>query len=227
MYDILYDTDFAEISRKATVDILSRGKTPDTLEKLVLHALSRYDRVAAVVKEEIEGFSERLCCRVGCTYCCGLRIEASPAEILLIAKHLMERTKPEDRERFERKIQALAVEARYMTAVEWAASEYVCPFLEQGRCAIYCVRPLSCRGWNSTDVEWCKSAITQPETATLTGNVLTWVGFGLEAGLRKGLTESGLEGGLVELNAGLALALREARTLSDWLAGEKVFLSTP
>jgi Fe-S-cluster containining protein len=216
-YGILYECDFKALARRATLEILSEGRTPATLEKLVLHCLSWYDRLAAVVSEEMEEISNALCCRAGCTYCCGLRIEVSAPEIFLIAKHLMEDTDPIDRNRFTAKIQVLAEKAPKMTAVEWAASECVCPFLEQGRCAIYSVRPLSCRGWSSTDIEWCKSAITKPDTATQEGNVFTWIAFGIEAGLRQGLTESGLEGGLVELNTGLDLVLRKRSTPSDWL----------
>lgn len=223
MYEILYEFDFQAQAKQTAMKLLAEGGTPETADELAQHFLFWYDSIAAVVKEEVQEIAEGICCRVGCTHCCGLRIEASPPEIFLIATHLAGHIRPADRKRFTTKIQALAKNAAGMSAVEWAASEYVCPLLEQSRCAIYSARPLSCRGWSSMDVDWCRTAITQPETATQNGNVLTWMAFGIEAGLREALAESGLEGALVELNTGLDLVLRKPRARLDWLAGKTVF----
>ena len=101
MYHILFELDFAEISKETAVAILSEGLTSETLDRLTLHSLAMYDRVAAVLNEEIEGLAETFCCKMGCTYCCGLRIELTPPELFLIADHLLQRMNAKDRVRFK------------------------------------------------------------------------------------------------------------------------------
>ena len=107
MYSLIYEQDFKELAKQATTRILSAGKTSETLDELALHVLSWYDRLAAVIEEEMAETAGAVCCRVGCTYCCGLRIEASAPEVFWAAKHLTEDMDPRARERFVTKIRVV------------------------------------------------------------------------------------------------------------------------
>jgi hypothetical protein len=94
------------------------------------------------------------------------------------------------------------------------------------RCSAYPVRPLTCRGFNSSDAALCEASVTTnpkavvpvyPPQVRLASLVLD--------GMRAGLTESGLKGDLLELAAGLRIALSTPDAADQWLAGKPVFAS--
>ena len=96
--------------------------------------------------------------------------------------------------------------------------------LVENRCSAYPVRPLTCRGYNSSDARRCEQAL-DPDSgveAPVYWPQQRLTTFVLD-GLRAGLDESRLDAGLLELTAALRIALETPDVQARWLAGEGVF----
>jgi hypothetical protein len=92
------------------------------------------------------------------------------------------------------------------------------------RCSVYPVRPLTCRGFNSSDARQCELSLDPRNHAVVPAyapqqRLATLV---LD-GVRAGLVESGLSGTLLELTAALHLALTIPDAFDQWRDGKPVF----
>jgi len=99
----------------------------------------------------------KIFCAKGCSSCCTLAVNCTAAEALLIARSL-------DREQQEKlKDYVARLKGKVSEAVE--LKDYLrlhrkelggCPFLDEGSCGIYPVRPISCRALLATkESRWC------------------------------------------------------------------------
>src|SRR5262249_34824988 len=108
--------------------------------------------------------------------------------------------------------------------------QHPCPFLEGdragswGRCSVYEVRPLACRGYHSLDLRQCQRLFDHPEDhsvqvdawgAPITVDVMTAMGSGLML--------NGLDGRPVKLAHAILIALGTPDAAERYLAGEGVF----
>src|SRR5262249_21283762 len=106
----------------------------------------------------------------------------------------------------------------------WSAARLPCPLLVDNRCSVYPVRPLTCRGFNSSDAHQCERWVKKRERIEVPiyerqHRLATFV---LD-GLRAGLSESGLPDDLLELTSALRIALTLPNAFDRWLAGEPIF----
>lgn len=135
--------------------------------RLVRDAGTLLDRRAAASP----GASRRAC-GPGCAHCCNIPVSLTAPEALLIHTHVQQHW-PEDRR------QALLAA---ITAGDAAAAREddealflagrPCVFLDPaGRCSIYDVRPLACRGHASFDDRACAAAHAAPEDAALAAQI--------------------------------------------------------
>lgn len=111
-------------------------------------------------------------CRAGCAHCCNLRVVAFPFEVVAIYMHLVRQlsetelsdTKLRVNEQFDL-IRNLSPDEHFTTNVE-------CPLLQNERCSVYKVRPLSCAGYHSTSEAACKESNDNPDiTGTDAGGI--------------------------------------------------------
>src|SRR5262249_8808448 len=103
-------------------------------------------------------------------------------------------------------------------------ARWPCPLLVNRRCSAYPVRPLTCRGFNSSDAHQCERFLQAPRKVVVPIYVpqLRLTTFVLD-GLRAGLSESGLKDDLLPLAPALRIALDRPDAAERWLAGEAVF----
>jgi Fe-S-cluster containining protein len=106
----------------------------------------------------------------------------------------------------------------------WKAARLPCPLLVNNRCSVYPVRPLTCRGYNSSNARCCEQTVKARERVEVPvyspqHRIATFI---LD-GLRAGLAESGLKNELLELTAGLRIALTTPNAVDRWLVGEPTF----
>lgn len=101
---------------------------------LLLDAYEAADRgIEADVRARVASGGPGVACKKGCGTCCGLHeIPVYPIELEGISWYVVERMPPELRE---------TVAANLCAADASAA----CPFLVEGACSIYPVRPIACR----------------------------------------------------------------------------------
>src|SRR5262249_29299285 len=90
-----------------------------------------------------------------------------------------------------------------------------CPFLCDERCSIYDVRPLTCRGYNSTSVEACRTAHDDTNVLVPIFAVIKDVTDGATVGSAERLREVGMTDALVDLGSALNIALAEGPQFSE------------
>lgn len=169
-------------------------------------------------------------CKDGCDHCCYQSVGVTPPEAFAIANYLRQNLTQDELGRTAAHISDCHERTQGLSAEERFSPDYPCPFLSQGSCTIYEVRPLSCRGMNSLDAGECSARLRQPEERALfieTGKggrsfMEPIRGFhAVSAGLQLALAELyALDMRPLELTAALQLLLTGSDTLVDeWLAG--------
>ncbi len=155
-------------------------------------------------------------CHKGCSWCCYLHVEISSVEALTIAHHLQQTCTAEELASLTDKVQATADRLAILGAKDRIPHKIPCTMLNtDGSCRIYAFRPLSCRGWNSVDDSTCSKAFGILDQTT---PIQFWQAAcfdGVLQGLLQGLKTGGLDGELVELNAGLAAALAQFKSAQE------------
>jgi hypothetical protein len=82
--------------------------------------------------------------------------------VFTIHNYLMSSVSDDVRQRSFERIRQADQRTRGLSSRE-LAPEYPCPFLQEGQCSIYEVRPLACRGKNSLDAKACEQSLHDPE----------------------------------------------------------------
>ena len=156
-------------------------------------------------------------CAPGCFFCCFLWTDAMPLEVLRIADHLQRTYSPDD---------IAEVRRRLRERLAAPLGDRPCGLLTaEGRCAVYAVRPMTCRGFHSFSKSACQASYegrTAGPTAAL-DEPLHMLVAAMQEGTERGLGESGFESGWVELNEALLHALDLPAPMTSWLDREPIF----
>ncbi len=123
-------------------------------------------------------------CRDGCSGCCHLAVHATYPEAAIVAKQLSETQAQKLAVYIERLKSALPQWTGLKSYLKNHKKELgPCPFLcKEGSCAIYAMRPLSCRALLSTrPAAWCKVDFSELDSwdkqayeSSLDRHVVTW-----------------------------------------------------
>jgi len=189
------------------------------LDELRLAMQGAYERLDSRIQQSIGGSGIAVACQKGCSWCCrGVKVEVHAPEALVIADRI--RTEPRVRSALE----AAAARRRTLKLGELAAARDACPFLEQDRCIIYDIRPMTCRNHCCTDVSGCKRtfdhpalnvplSLHMPAVAAASVSVLA---------MRWALDDLGLDYRNFELTNAVSVALQEGAA-TQWQRGEQIF----
>jgi Fe-S-cluster containining protein len=209
--------------RVYTAEQFRHSRTPLQVIEVTRHAGAVADQaVRAALKETPP--PAPLACREGCAWCCYKPVGTAAPEVLRIVAYLRDTLSPEQGEQLRERVRSAAERRRQLGPARARRAALPCPLLVEGRCSAYPVRPLTCRGYNSSDARRCERSLG-PDSAVevpvywpqqrLTSFVLD--------GLRAGLEESRLDAGLLELTAALRIALETPDAQERWLEGVGVF----
>lgn len=195
------------------------------IHELVQHAQQLTD---AVIREVVEASptARRPACCEGCAACCHLHIVVTSVEVLAIAAHMHDQMTSENLADVRERIDGHIEQTDGLDASARRQIRPACPLLESGRCAIYSVRPISCRGWNSLDRSVCDADIANPEANAKTPvNLGQYVLAGrVVEGLAAASHSMRLENRPLDFARGLRIALDDpAKTAMAWRAGTDVF----
>jgi len=161
----------------------------------------------------------QLACRSGCAFCCHQPVKVNAAEVFFLAGQVREHPGTAAAVR-EAAIQ-LARRDPETPKVAWLR----CPLLDQADgCSVHAVRPLSCHGYVSLDVEDCKASypltgawsVREP---AVYGDLRNSWRLIQQAALRL----NGLPDTNYELNAALSVVLDTDEAEKRWLRGENIF----
>lgn len=172
-------------------------------------------------------------CREGCDHCCYQSVGVTPPEAFAIVDFLRRTCSAEQLAAVASNVVAACDRNQGLSSSERFSPDHPCAFLQGGRCSIYEVRPLSCRGMNSLDAGECESRLRDPEKRA--AFVERGVGgrsfmepirafHAVSAGVQLGLSELyGLDVRPLDLAAAVRLLLEgPASSTDDWLKGERV-----
>ncbi len=158
-------------------------------------------------------------CAPGCFFCCFLWIDAMPLEVLRIADYLQRTVSPSDLAEVRRRLQE---------RLAAPPGERPCGLLTaEGCCAVYAIRPMTCRGFHSFSKSACQTTFegcSSGPTADL-DEPLHMLVAAMQGGIERGLAEHGFESGWVELNEALLHVLDLPAALISWLSREPIFPS--
>ena len=165
-------------------------------------------------------------CQSGCDYCCYPPVSAAVPEVANIAAYIQSQLSEEEQNRLTQKVAQVYAQVHPMSGQQRATNNIACPYLNEGKCSIYPVRPLSCRGYNSTSKATCKSVFdsSKKDKAIPAYVPLMASAQGLKEGLLSGLQQAQLKTPLVDLVRASHKLLNELdENLEAWLEGKDVF----
>src|SRR5262245_51066447 len=204
--------------RLCTSALLKAGRTSLQIIQIGVEA-ERISGAALAAAVKREPPRPPLACAEGCAWCCHKRVGVAVPEVIRIADYLRAALTPAQMHEVLERIEQTLEKRR-----QRALGPQPCPLLAEGRCVAYAVRPLTCRGFNSSDAGLCQSAIMENSGAVVPiyPPQLRLMNLVLD-GMRAGLTETGLKGELLELAGALGIALRSENVVEDWLQGKPLF----
>ncbi len=159
-----------------------------------------------------------IACGEGCAFCCYLRADVTAAEIARIVLHLRATRSPAEVQLVAQRARETAARVGGFDADARAEARVPCTLLEDGRCSVYEVRPLVCRGCNSASADDCEAALGDGSVDTTVYAPQKALFHYAGTALLRALRGRRLPSDLVELNAGLARGLSSEDALEAWLA---------
>jgi Fe-S-cluster containining protein len=209
--------------RLKTAEILNRERTPLEVIYVAETAATLADQT---IQETIRRFPPRppIACQEGCAWCCYKLVGTTISEVLRIAAYLRENLSADEFQATQERIIQTDEQRQSLKHDRWKAARLACPLLVDNRCSVYSVRPLTCRGYNSSDPRACEQMVKERERVevpvyTPQHRLATFI---LD-GMRAGLAESGLKNEVLELTAALRIVLTTPKAVERWLAGQAVF----
>jgi Fe-S-cluster containining protein len=167
-----------------------------------------------------------LACREGCTWCCYFTVDVRAVEVFAILDVLNRSFAPADKARIVAEVRANSRALRKLGEGERVTRNVKCPFLADGRCGIYDVRPQSCRNYHATDVAGCRQSYEEPENLDIDPEFASGVyqagGAHVEA-VNAAMHDVGYDVDAYELNCALDAALAQADAYARFEAGLKPF----
>jgi Fe-S-cluster containining protein len=159
---------------------------------------------------------KELACRSGCAYCCAQSVVATPMEIFALAGALRARGDGAD------KVRAAADKVRGRSL---QAPWIPCPLLDEGNnCTAYALRPMSCHGYASINVQDCiKTFVMRDKPSTQCPKSYNEVLTACRTVLVAALKLSGRPSDLYELNTALVVALAADDSEARWRDGADIF----
>ena len=198
----------SRVRQKASVRLKVRRTAPAALGFVaVLH--ESVDK--AIHQETAHGPTPE--CRVGCSHCCHLQVEATEPEALWIAQYLQTHRADE----LGRLTQRLQEKAKHHGGrpISPAVPRMACAFLEDQKCTIYAVRPATCRKAHSLSVRACETGaaeIPQSLSILLQSEVLI-------TGTSQAFQESNLACAKHELSVAVLAAMSSPNAVQAWFQG--------
>lgn len=179
------------------------------------------DVAAAEVKSDLPAE-----CRRGCFWCCYPPVSVGVAEAVAVAEYVLREKSAKVRKDILARVNEYADWQLARTPKERLLGRKACPFLFNGLCSVYEVRPMACRGYVSPTPDACERMAKDSEAMTLTDHTLSSFASNVSLAL------SGIYGALGAGNGNLRIyhfALVARAVLEDpsvvlrWLTGEDVF----
>jgi Fe-S-cluster containining protein len=222
-----WQNDVAAGTANTAYATLGRAATLDGTVELARHLLASTSRLTDGLLARAPAGA--VACRAGCDHCCHQIVGVTPPEALAIFDHLSRTASDAELAEISARVAEARARTRGLTSAERFSPDHPCPFLRTGRCSIYEVRPLSCRGMNSLDAHECETRLREPAAReAFLAEASAGRSFmepirafhAVSAGLQLALAELyNLDMRALDLTAAMDLLLNGAESIpSDWIA---------
>lgn len=165
----------------------------------------------------------RTACTKGCSYCCTSHITLMPQEAFRIADMLRKSLGRKDLKGLLKEISKGSADYDEK-GFRGFGEDYFrpCPFLKENHCAIYDIRPLTCRNWISQDIEACKISYESRNRISVPQNAILMIQKELViAGQNAALSRYGIKGDICSFLPVLETILEDYEgSYEKWLSGE-------
>jgi Fe-S-cluster containining protein len=204
-------------------DTLSLSRVIDLTQR-AMNSTSRL--IAGLLAQAPRG---GVACHAGCDHCCHVNVGVTVPEALTILEYLQRTLSAPGLTQLAEHVAIAHARTHGLEATERFSPEHPCVFLQSGRCSIYEVRPLACRGMNSLDADECKTRLLDAEAratfARAGGGRLfqqpVQAARAVSAGLQLAITGIyHLDMRPLELGAAMHILLEQGASATEaWLAG--------
>jgi Fe-S-cluster containining protein len=213
---------FFKAQHRAFAETLAARRGRENLiDGLLEQAFSSFEGNVEIQSEGLPA----LACHKGCATCCTLRVTATAPEILMIARYIRWASAAFKRNGIdlEQRIADADGATRVLDEGQRVALRRRCPFIANGICVIYPVRPLACRGHASYDKSACvEAAAGRTESIPFSAPHRT-VRSLVQNAMQSALRDAGYAFGAYELNQAVSMALADGNHQERWAAGADVF----
>lgn len=153
-----------------------------------------------------------LACRAGCTWCCHYSVDVRAVEVFGIVDFVEQTFTPEEKARVYAEIRANSAALSGLDEFERMRRNVKCPFLREGRCSIYAVRPQTCRNYHATSALGCQQSYEDPDNFEIDPEFAPLVyqagGAHVDA-ITTAMREAGYDTNVYEMNSAIDAALSE------------------
>src|SRR5262249_6429294 len=139
--------------RLQTVATLKQARTPLQVIEVAGRAAELAEAATAEAKRR-EPPARPSACAAGCAWCCYKRVGTAFPEVLRIVEFLKQTLSAAELDEVRERVVRLDEQRRHMNDA-WTAARLPCSLLVNARCSVYPARPLTCRGYNSSDARRC------------------------------------------------------------------------
>ncbi len=198
---------------------LHEGMTAENL----LQAISE---LYAAVDGLLEAFLKRTAqegrpadCKKGCAWCCHQPVFAVTHELLYITAHLRNNASEIERRRYLERAKTKSEVTAQKSDEALLRYRSPCPFLTEGICGVYAVRPMACRIYLSSSEPACKIDLEDPGDERQFPELFEFplrAGRMLNEGFVAYLKQSGLQVLEYPIEQGINYLDSEGRTLEGW-----------
>jgi Fe-S-cluster containining protein len=137
-------------------DALQSGKPPH------LAMQSLYEELEAYVADAYAVPIQKMACKAGCSFCCNLTVEATPVEVFAILTYVQKTFTTEQVASLKTALMAHSEKVASRPMKKLLFENRPCPFLRDGLCSVYEVRPIGCRRHHSARVSDCEKSAADP-----------------------------------------------------------------
>jgi Fe-S-cluster containining protein len=215
-----------DAAHAVTADALAESVTVDSAIAAADAAAEFVDRAQAIVIAE---YRPPLACNDGCCYCCRKPgVLVSMPELLRLLRYVEDNWDESSREALSCRAQQYIDRLGGRDFSAPTRESIPCPFLVGGRCSAYDVRPLVCRGYNSTSADACRRAHDDGGQSVPIFSVLKDVSDGATIGMLQAAGSAETADAMFDLGTALNLSLRWSRDIDvATLAGALASAQSP
>ncbi|MFG1478884.1 YkgJ family cysteine cluster protein [Xanthobacter sp. V4C-4] len=199
----------------------SHRAKPDLLDRIWMQAFTSFERNVEDQTRDLPA----LACRKGCGTCCQILVAATAPEVLMVARYVRGMAAGF-------KTVGIDLVGRLYGAANFVepsgdlrpmALTRECPFLAEGICVVYPVRPLACRGHASFNEEACVSALKGGLDDVPVSEPHRTVRGLVQNALQSAMRDAGFAWGLYDLVAALKIALARPDAEAEFAQGGDPF----